>query len=117
MKITEFGKFLRKLRIEKDELLKDMAENLGVTASYLSAVEIGKRKIPKEWEFKIVNAYNLDENQASNLNRSILDSREIINIEAKNLDFEEKNLILMLARKVRDLNENEKKDLKELLFK
>ena len=40
MKVTEFGKFSRKLRIENDELLRDMANKLGVTASYLSAEEI-----------------------------------------------------------------------------
>ena len=41
--ITPFGKYLRKLRIDHDEKLKDMAAKLGVTGSYLSAVEIGKR--------------------------------------------------------------------------
>ena len=64
MKVTEFGKFSRKLRIENDELLRDMANKLGVTASYLSAVEIGKRNIPKKWEHIIVNAYQLDNSKA-----------------------------------------------------
>ena len=50
MKLTEFGKFSRKLRIDNGELLKDMAIKLNVTVSYLSAVEIGKRNIPEKWE-------------------------------------------------------------------
>ena len=37
--LTSFGKTLRKLRIDNEELLKDMALKLGVTLAYLSAVE------------------------------------------------------------------------------
>lgn len=47
--LTPFGKFLRKLRIDHGELLKDMAEKLKVTASYLSAVEVGKKAVPDAW--------------------------------------------------------------------
>ena len=37
--LTSLGKFLRKLRIDRGEILKDMADKLGVTVSFLSAVE------------------------------------------------------------------------------
>ena len=37
--ITNFGKFLRKLRVDHNEFLKDMAARLGVTVAYLSAIE------------------------------------------------------------------------------
>ena len=42
--LTSLGKFLRKIRIDNDEYLKDMADKLGVTVSFLSAVENGKKK-------------------------------------------------------------------------
>jgi transcriptional regulator with XRE-family HTH domain len=61
--VTNFGKFCRKLRIDNDELLKDMACKLSVTPSYLSAIEKGKRKVPVEWEQKIAELYPLDSNQ------------------------------------------------------
>jgi transcriptional regulator with XRE-family HTH domain len=44
--LTEFGQYLRKIRIDCGDLLKDMADKLGVTSSYLSAVETGKRNVP-----------------------------------------------------------------------
>lgn len=47
--LTPFGRFLRKLRIDQGELLKDMAEKLNVTPSYLSAVEVGKKAVPGGW--------------------------------------------------------------------
>lgn len=57
--LTKMGKFLRKLRIEKSEYMQDMAKNLGVTTSYISAVEHGKRKMPKEWVQLIETFYDL----------------------------------------------------------
>ena len=47
--ITPIGKFLRKLRIDTGEILKDMAEKLHVSPSFLSAVENGKKKMPSTW--------------------------------------------------------------------
>ena len=41
--LAEFGKFCRKLRIDQGELLKEMADKLGVSAAYLSAGKVGHR--------------------------------------------------------------------------
>ena len=41
--MTPFGKRLRTLREERGILLKDMAADLGVSATYLSALEHGRR--------------------------------------------------------------------------
>lgn len=43
---TELGKTLRKIRIDRDELLKDMAEKLDMSPSMLSSIENGTRKPP-----------------------------------------------------------------------
>ena len=51
--LTSIGRFLRKLRIDQGEILKDMAEKLNVTVSFLSAVENGKKKMPTAWNKKI----------------------------------------------------------------
>lgn len=67
MKLTEFGKFLRKLRIDNGELLKDMAIKLSVTPSFLSMVETGKRSAPKKWEEEIEKVYNLSLKQKEEL--------------------------------------------------
>lgn len=44
--LTGIGKFLRKLRIDNEEILKDMADALGVSSAFLSAVENGRKKMP-----------------------------------------------------------------------
>ena len=44
--MTPFGDRMRKLRIERGVTLKDMAEAIGVSSAYLSALEHGKRGRP-----------------------------------------------------------------------
>ena len=117
MKLTEFGKFSRKLRIDNGELLKDMAIKLNVTVSYLSAVEIGKRNIPEKWEEEIVRAYHLNLQEREELKEAIIYSKKVFKINVENLEKEEKDLILMLARKVDNMDEKEKNNLKQILFK
>lgn len=54
MAITEFGKVVRKARIDADNVtLASMAVELGTTASFLSALEMGRKRIPAEWISKI----------------------------------------------------------------
>ena len=51
--LTSLGKFLRKLRIDIGETLRDMADKLSVSSAFLSAVENGKKKMPESWFAKI----------------------------------------------------------------
>ena len=44
--MTPFGDRMRKLRAERGMTLKDMAEAIGVSSAYLSALEHGKRGRP-----------------------------------------------------------------------
>lgn len=69
---TSFGKFLKKLRIDHNELQKDMAEKIGITGSYLSLIELGKRNIPKDAVSKIIKHYNLTDNQKLELKKLYL---------------------------------------------
>ena len=44
--MTPFGERMRKLRAERGVTLKEMAEGIGVSSAYLSALEHGKRGRP-----------------------------------------------------------------------
>lgn len=44
--LSEFGKLIRKARIDTGETLSTMAKGLGRTVSFLSAIETGAKKIP-----------------------------------------------------------------------
>ncbi len=49
MAITDFGKAVRKARIDADVTLSSMANELNTTPSFLSALEMGRKKIPMDW--------------------------------------------------------------------
>lgn len=53
MALTEFGKAVRKARIENGDTLKTMATSLGISPAFLSAVETGKKKIPNHLVVRI----------------------------------------------------------------
>ena len=65
--LTSIGRFLRKLRIDNGEILKDMAEALGVSSAFLSAVENGKKKMPDGWIEKLKSIYSFTEEQSEEL--------------------------------------------------
>lgn len=102
--ITPFGKFCRKLRIDNGELLKDMASKLGVTASYLSAVENGKRKIPLNWLHLISKIYSLNEQQISELKKAIEESQTVIKFDLREFTNEKKDILLAFAREHKNLD-------------
>lgn len=65
--LTELGKTLRKIRHNRNQKLADMAANLQITASYLSAVENGRKKTPDGWLSKITEKYSLTEDELQEL--------------------------------------------------
>ncbi|HZK09794.1 MAG TPA: helix-turn-helix domain-containing protein [Clostridia bacterium] len=115
--LTKFGLLLRHLRLSKNQVLKDMADKIGVSSSYLSSVENGKRKVPRDWADKIKSQYDLDKTQYLELLNAVdLTNKEIIiSLDCKSQ--EQKEVILSFARKVDDMDENFIKAFKELLKK
>lgn len=53
MALTEFGKEIRKGRIEIDQTLRSMAGSLGTSPSFLSGMETGTKNISADWVAKI----------------------------------------------------------------
>lgn len=113
--LTKFGKFTRKLRIDKGELLKDMANKLQVSSSYLSAVEVGKRTAPKKWASMIRDIYSLSESDYKELLNSIDKSRNEVKFNLAEMKEKDQNIILSFARKFDSLDETEKEEIKRIL--
>jgi len=114
-----FGKFCRFLRIEHDEVLRDMAEKLGVSSSYLSAVENGKRVIPPSWRDKIIGLYSLTSDEVDELDEVIYKSQQEmkISINLNRFSDTDRDELMAFARRYDKLDENTKTSLKELFGK
>lgn len=107
--LTEFGKELRKLRLDRDEYLKDMADKLDVSVAYLSAVETGKRKIPEDFVGKIIKAYKLTDKEASILNELKELSASEVRVPLTDKTQKQKEVILSFAKAIGGI-ENKKLD-------
>ena len=62
--LTPIGKYLRKLRIDLEESMDDMARRLGVSKAYLSLIENGGREIHQDFVWKIMREYNIGGEEA-----------------------------------------------------
>lgn len=113
--VTEFGKALRKIRIDNDEVLATMAKKLKVSVSYLSAIENGNRNIPDDFVNMIVEKYHLDEAKEKELIAARKQSISNINISLSSAIPAQKELAFALSRTINDLTEEECESLLKTL--
>lgn len=114
-KVTPFGRFLRNLRMERGERLLDMAKLLNVTPSYLSAVENGKKAIPQKWLNEISNVYNLSNSQIDEIQTSIMQTQETLEINVSNMNTEDLSVLASFARKFESMSKEEKKKVYDIV--
>jgi len=75
--VTKYGIELRKIRVVRRETLQDMADKVEFSISYLSSIENGIRKIPKNLTEKIIKVYeDLTEEEIRTLKAAELESKE-----------------------------------------
>lgn len=115
--INSFGVFARKLRLERSEFLFDMAKRLNVSSAFLSAVETGKKSIPKNFAEKIIKIYELTKEQVNDLYKSIEDSVQELKIPLKDKTKNDRELLLKFARTFEEFDEEDKKIMANLLNK
>ena len=113
--LTSIGKFLRKVRIDHEEILKDMAEKLGVSSAFLSAVENGKKKMPEIWFKKLKSIYSFTAEQAEELQKAIIDTNNMVEIELKNASKINKDLAISFAREFDSLDDETSKQILKIL--
>jgi transcriptional regulator with XRE-family HTH domain len=84
--VTPFGERMRKLRTERGITLKEMAEALGISSAYLSALEHGKRGRPG-WHLiqRILAYFNIIWDEAEEVVRLARISHPRITIDTSGL--------------------------------
>jgi transcriptional regulator with XRE-family HTH domain len=103
--LTEFGKILRKLRIDKGEILKNMADRLNMSSAYLSAIEMGKRAIPDNLVTRLIEIYALSESDIQQLKRAEAESVTQIKLDIEGASFAKKNAALVFARTFEEMDD------------
>ena len=106
--MNEFGKFTRKLRIDRGELLKDMSCKLKVSPAY---------NIPQDWIDILSKAYLLTTKQINELKQAYAQSCNEIKLNMKGATNEQKNLAIEFMEGFARLDEKDIHELSKILAK
>lgn len=115
MPTTGFGKEIRKLRVDHEQTQKDLAILLGVSPAFLSAVEVGKKQVPKNWTEKIAGIYQLSQRQTERLQAAIDDSSASVKIDLQSASCLKRQMVIKLAWEFPGLDDETAKQILELL--
>lgn len=111
MNVTRLGRFLRKVRIDKQQKLKDMAEELGVSVAQLSAIELGKRSINNNVRQNIIASYSEFCHSETELDKWIDVSQPSYKEDFQDASESQRDLFISFARSYRKIPENKMHDL------
>ena len=114
---TKFGEFVRILRIRWHQVMGDMASVLDTSIPFLSAVENGKKNIPQEWISKIINHYQLTDEEAEELKEAAEESKLQYKITAGNAGITKRKAALQFARSFDNMDDETANKILELLSK
>ncbi|TIU89762.1 MAG: ImmA/IrrE family metallo-endopeptidase [Mesorhizobium sp.] len=114
-KLTPFGVELRKLRLDKEMRLLDLAEKLEQSAAFVSAIETGRKQIPDGYLRKISKAMELTAEETRRLRAAAERTRKEVRVD--NLRGEQRELVAAFARKLDDVPSDLMEALKKIVLK
>lgn len=117
MAYTKFGEFVRILRIKHHEVMGDMAKVLETSLPFMSAVENGKKNVPKDWIEKIVKHYELSESEKEELVNAVEESKTQYKVIMGNAGLTQRKAALKFARSFDEMDDDTAIKILELLSK
>jgi transcriptional regulator with XRE-family HTH domain len=94
-------------------LLKEMAENVGMSSSWLSGIETGRKPIPADLPEKIVLALRLTEKEAATLRSAAEESKK--NHTLRDVRNDRADVAVALARRFNELSTEELEAIREIV--
>ncbi len=114
--LTPFGKEVRKLRIDRGLLLKDLADAIGCSPAWLSAVETGRKAVPHTLAQKIADQLKLGASDAQRLIVAAEISSKKFKLElSDNATMEQRNLAATFARRFNELSDEDIRRIRNIL--
>jgi HTH-type transcriptional regulator, competence development regulator len=87
--LTPFGKALRRERLEQGTTLGEMANALGVSSSFLSQIETGKKGLTDAFVRKVINHLGLNISEQNALWRDAASTRAVSKVTSFNIKMPE----------------------------
>lgn len=114
--MTPFGRRLRELREERGLSAKDMAEGLGVSPAYLSALEHGRRgRANRRFVHRVCQYFGIIWDEAEALQRLADISHPRVVVDTAGLSPDKTELANRLAERIGDLSQDRVEALLSLL--
>lgn len=113
--ISAFGTYIRKIRKEKNESLRTMASKLGIAASFLSEMEVGKKPVPTEYGKTISEMYQLNGEESQMLENSIIETNESLDIDVEENNESRIETSLVFTRRIKNVDNDLVKKLMDVL--
>jgi Zn-dependent peptidase ImmA (M78 family)/transcriptional regulator with XRE-family HTH domain len=112
--LTAFGVEIRKLRLDKRMRLLDLAELLGKSPAFLSAVETGRKPIPDNFVLDIARVVDVSTEEHSRLRKAADRSRKHVTIER--LPENQREIVAAFARRLDDVPADMLAELKKIVL-
>lgn len=115
MALTNYGKLVRKFRIEIEASTKNMADALNVTSAYLSALETGKKNVPDSFLEKVRDYFydaGINNKLLEELKEAAFNSQKTFELAPEQKDRE---LVAAFARKFPNMADDQKQKVLEML--
>lgn len=119
---TEFGKWLKTLRISLGIKLYDMSVTMGISPAFISSIETGKKNIPVDFVDRIKKYYALTEEQDKSLQEAVkltreeeLKKKKSVQIKVNTSSSDVQNLVYSFARQANSLTEEQKAEINKIL--
>jgi HTH-type transcriptional regulator, competence development regulator len=113
--LTEFGKKLRTLRIQRGKTLLDLGQMLGLSTAFVSAVETGRKAVPMDLPGRIATALGLQQFEAQELERAATKSVTNVSVSLDGRNDRARELAVAFARRFDSLSDDDVKTLLEKL--
>lgn len=105
MSYTKFGEYIRVLRIKHHEVMGDLAKVLGVSSSFLSSVETGRKNVPSAWKNIIAAHYELNPEELHDLENAINLSATQIKVNLVEAKPSQREAALQFARSFNNMDQ------------
>lgn len=116
--MNDLSLFLKYLRLKnKNERLSDMAKKLGISASYLSTIETGKRKLNDKLLDKIIRTYGLSKIDAEKLRELRNLAAQEVNVSLDDMDAEKQESLVKFLSNIKTLSSDDFRKINYLLNK
>ena len=113
--LTALGKVLRVIRMDRNLLLKDMADMMGVKPSYISSIEHGKRKPSESFIQSVQAALKLSDCELQSVSEAYIETVQQFSLSLNSNKPYQLDLALALARSFESLTCEEADDMKKIL--